>query len=118
MDEGKTPFAGWVVLEMMGHQRAVGFCTEVDIFGTKMARLETPAYADKPIEVRYVSASALYAVTETTEEAVRAELDQLARYLAPRQRLLLERPVSVEEDPLDQYGEPDEGDGSDPRDLF
>jgi hypothetical protein len=66
MDEGKTPFAGWVVLEMMGHQRAVGFCTEVDIFGTKMARLETPAYAD----------------------------------------------------PLDQYGEPDEGDGSDPRDLF
>jgi hypothetical protein len=38
MDEGKTPFAGWVVLEMMGHQRAVGFCTEVDIFGTKRRR--------------------------------------------------------------------------------
>lgn len=71
----------WAVVELMGHQRALGQIEEVTVAGAGFLQITTPGpnVDDEPKAVRIVSPSAIYAINPTTEEAVRARLYPPAR---------------------------------------
>lgn len=69
-DEG---FAGWAVLELMGHRRLAGYLTEQEIGGTNMLRIDVPkAKGEGDVATQFYSATAVYCITPTTEEMARA----------------------------------------------
>ncbi len=72
-----TPFADWVILELLGHRRLAGYLTERDIAGTSFLRLDIPG-ADEdttPLATQYYSPSSVYAITPTSEATARAVAD-------------------------------------------
>jgi len=76
----------WAVLELLGHRRLVGRVSEVELFGRRMGKIEVPR-ADGTFDVQHFGGASVYALTETTEAKVRAELERqradAARWAAP-----------------------------------
>lgn len=67
-------FAGWVVLELMGHRRLAGFLTEQEIAGEGFLRLDVPADQGTLLErkaTQFYRPAAVYCITPTTEETAR-----------------------------------------------
>lgn len=68
-------YEGWAIVEIMGHRRIAGRVSEVEMYGTRMLRVDVPAGGDDPAGVDYVtqfySGSAIYCVTPATEETAR-----------------------------------------------
>jgi hypothetical protein len=65
-------FAGWAIVELMGHRRLAGFVTEAEIAGGKMLRLDVPAAPPAAGGItQFYAVGALYALTPTTEEIAR-----------------------------------------------
>jgi len=73
--EQRTTFAGWAVVELMGHRRLAGRVSEATIAGAPFLRLDVPS--DPPV-TQFYAAAAIYAITPTTED--------LAREFAARNR--------------------------------
>lgn len=69
----------WAVVELMGHQRAIGYVTEVTIAGASFLQIETPASATAEAKVRIVAPASIYAINPTTEERIRSHLNPPAR---------------------------------------
>lgn len=69
-------FEGWAVVELMGHRVRYAHLSEVQMFGVPFACLDIPS--DPPAR-QFYGGGAIYAITPTTEEAVRA-------YHSPRPR--------------------------------
>lgn len=65
----------WCVLELLGHRRLVGRVSEVELFGRRMGKIEVPQ-SDGTFGVQYFGGASVYAMTETTEDRVRTELDR------------------------------------------
>jgi hypothetical protein len=61
-------FSGYAVVELMGHRVRAGLVTEVEMFGTKMLRLDIPG-KDR---FEFYSGAALYGITPCTEEQARS----------------------------------------------
>lgn len=100
----------WGILELLGHRRLGGRVTEVEKFGTKMARIDIPdmrdgAASDATVATQYYGPAAIYGFHPCTEEVARAE----ARYNQPRPVALLSPPPSRVPD----YGPDDEDDTDD-----
>lgn len=78
MSGEQSPFEGWAILELMGHRRLAGYLTEVQLAGTGFLRLDVPpalAGDDEDPEAgvtQFYAAAAVYAITPTTEQVVRA----------------------------------------------
>lgn len=91
----KPLFKGWAVLELMGHRRLGGYVTEEEHFGVPLLRIDIPGPGDSTI-TQFYSASALYALTPSTEEAAKA----VAAYNQPRPiaRFELSSPRVVDDD--------------------
>lgn len=94
MDQPQAKFEGWAVVEMMGHQREIGFVTTEYFGAAAMFRVDTPALPEREFELkrpeyiggrwtpagskvkrvaipaksRLVSPGSLYAITPCTEE--------------------------------------------------
>lgn len=65
-------FEGWAIVELMGHRRLGGLVREVTLFGITMLRIDVPnADPAKGSVTQFYAASALYAVTPTSEDAAR-----------------------------------------------
>lgn len=73
-DTESTPFAQWVILELMGHRRLAGFLTEQEIAGKGFLRLDVPGEPTNtvPIATQFYNPTAVYAITPTTEDIARA----------------------------------------------
>jgi hypothetical protein len=80
MNEKSTPYAGWAILELMGHRRLSGFLTEQTIAGAGMIRIDLPATDDHPAATQFYSPAAVYAITPASAETVQ----QAARLNRPR----------------------------------
>jgi hypothetical protein len=74
-------FAGFAIVELMGHVRVAGWVTEEELFGTKLGRVDIPdVTADltggaRPTEVhatQYFNGSALYRLTPCDEATARS----------------------------------------------
>lgn len=71
-DTERTPFAEWVILELLGHRRLAGHLTEQEIAGKGFLRLDIPAVDGQPAATQLYSPAAVYCITPTTEEVARA----------------------------------------------
>jgi hypothetical protein len=85
-DAAAEKIDGWVILELMGHRRLVGFISEQKIAGRAFLRIDIPA---EPPATQFYGAEAVYCITPTTEEMAReaARLNQVApihRWELPR----------------------------------
>jgi hypothetical protein len=68
-----TGYSGWALVEQMGFRKTVGIVTEVEMYGTKMLRLDIPvmngADSDKrEWTTRFCGGPSLYQVTPLSEE--------------------------------------------------
>lgn len=69
----ETPFAGWYVLELMGHRRLTGYVEEVEIAGGKLLRIDIyRGDAEQPTLTQYYGVQSVYCMTPTTEALARA----------------------------------------------
>jgi hypothetical protein len=115
VDQPQSKFEGWAVVEMMGHQREIGFVT-TEYFGTAaMFRVDTPEVPERdfelkrpeyvndatscryvpagstvrrpalPAKTRLVSPGSLYAITPCTEETAMKAIEEMV----PRSLILL-----------------------------
>lgn len=62
-------FEQWANVELMGHQRVVGRCTEELIAGHPMLRVDIPD--GEAFSTRYYGSSAIYCLTVISEEVGR-----------------------------------------------
>jgi hypothetical protein len=67
----------WCMIELFGHTRIAGRCTEQNIAGSNMLRVDVPATARQPEFTRFLSAGAIYAVNPVSEEVARQIAENL-----------------------------------------
>jgi hypothetical protein len=63
-------FDSWAVVELMGHVRMAGRLTEVELFGSKLARIDIPN-GRGGFTTQFFTAQSVYRITPTTEELAR-----------------------------------------------
>jgi len=71
--DDETAFKGWAIVELMGHRKLAGHCSEATIAGTAFLRLDVPS--DPPV-TQYYGGSAIYCITPTTEDLARKIAEQ------------------------------------------
>jgi hypothetical protein len=107
MDQAQAKFEGWAVVEMMGHQREIGFVTTEYFGGAALFRVDSPEIPEReyvlerpehtrhegryvtlpvgstvkrtsiPAKSRLVSPAALYALNPCTEETARKAIEEM-----------------------------------------
>lgn len=81
-------FEGWAIVELLGYRRLSGQAREVEMFGTKVLRLDV-ALPEGRSWPTFHAAGALYGITPTTADSItdgerRANQSRLVQYrLAP-----------------------------------
>ncbi len=63
----KTAFKTWAIIELMGHQKIAGLCTEESIAGSNMLRVDVPETECNVPFTRYLGGSAIYAINPCDE---------------------------------------------------
>ncbi len=70
MEELKTDFKEWCIVELMGHVRIAGLVTEVERFGSKLGRIDIPNV--EGFTTQFFNGASVYRLTPTTEDIARA----------------------------------------------
>lgn len=73
-------FAGWAIVELMGHRVRAGQVQEVEIAGGKMLRVDIHC-KDGAVLTEFYSTSAIYSLRPCSEEIAR---DEMSGYSDPR----------------------------------
>ncbi len=76
---GTQKFELYCLVELMGHQRIAGLCTEQVIAGANMLRVDVPKTENAQAFTRFYSPSAVYAIhpiDKGTAEAMAGKLNQ------------------------------------------
>jgi hypothetical protein len=58
----------WCMVELFGHSRIAGRCTEQNVAGSSMLRIDVPATKSQPAFTRFLSSGAIYAINPVSEE--------------------------------------------------
>lgn len=66
MSETK-PFEGWAIVELFGHAKIAGLCSEQPMAGTNMLRVDVPAINGQQAFTRFFGGGAIYAITPTDQ---------------------------------------------------
>lgn len=91
----RDAFAGWMILELMGHRKLAGQVSEQEIAGSSFLRIDVYAgTAPEPCATQFYSAAAVYCMTPTTEELAR----QMATSHTPRPVTRYELPAAAPTD--------------------
>lgn len=61
----------WCVVELFGHSRIAGRCTEQNVAGTNMLRVDVPDTSNQPGFTRFLSSGAIYAINPVSEGVAR-----------------------------------------------
>ena len=67
----------WCVVELFGHSRIAGRCTEQNVAGTNMLRVDVPDTSNQPGFTRFLSSGAIYAINPVSEEVARLMAENL-----------------------------------------
>ena len=66
-------FAGWCIVELLGHRRLAGYVTEQEIAGAAFLRIELPLNGTgSDSRTIFAAPSSVYAITPVDEEIARA----------------------------------------------
>lgn len=79
MSEPKTTFEAWCLVELFGHVKIAGKCTEQNIAGANMLRVDVPETSTKPAFTRFFGSAAIYGINPIEESIAR----QLAESYSP-----------------------------------
>lgn len=79
MSEAKTTFEAWCLVELFGHIKIAGKCTEQYLVGTHMLRVDVPETTNKPAFTRIFGHAAIYSINPIDESIAR----QLAESYSP-----------------------------------
>lgn len=67
----------WCVVELFGHSRIAGWCTEQNVAGSNMLRVDVPDTSNQPGFTRFLSSGAIYAINPVSEEVARQMAENL-----------------------------------------
>jgi len=67
----------WCIVELMGHQKIAGKCTEQSIAGVNMLRVDVPATETTSEFTKFYGGSAIYSINPVDEVSVIAMVNQL-----------------------------------------
>lgn len=73
----ETKFDLWCIVELFGHNRIAGRCTEQNVAGVNMLRVDVPATSKNNEFTRILSAGAIYAINPVQEEVAKAVAENL-----------------------------------------
>ena len=77
MSNMETKFDLWCMVELFGHAKIAGRCTEQNIAGTNMLRVDVPETPKQPAFTRFFGSSAIYAINPLDEETCRFMAEKL-----------------------------------------
>lgn len=63
----ETTFKQWCIVELFGHQKIAGLCSEQNIAGTNMLRVDVPETEKQPPFTKYFGSAAIYAINPVDE---------------------------------------------------
>lgn len=69
----------WAVVELFGHSKIAGRCTEQNIADTNMLRVDVPETTHNPAFTRLIGSQAIYAIHPMDEASVRFHAEQLEK---------------------------------------
>ena len=58
----------WCMVELFGHNKIAGRCTEQNIAGVNMLRVDVPETDKQPAFTKFYNGTAIYAINPITEE--------------------------------------------------
>ena len=61
-------FESWAIVELFGHNKIAGKCSEQNIAGNNMLRIDVPESDKNPAFTRLLGHAAIYAINPVTEE--------------------------------------------------
>ena len=67
----------WCIVELFGHQKIAGRCTEQNIAGTNFLRVDVPETETQPSFTKFFGASAIYAINPVDEVTAKHFVDKL-----------------------------------------
>jgi hypothetical protein len=72
-------FEQWAIVELLGHNKIAGLCTEQSIAGTNMLRVDVPDTETQPSFTKFFSGSSIYAINPVSEDVVRYTANNLQK---------------------------------------
>ncbi|NLH51835.1 MAG: hypothetical protein GX459_03190 [Bacteroidales bacterium] len=105
-------FESWAIVELFGHNRIAGKCSEQNVAGTNMLRIDVPETEKNPAFTRLLGHAAIYAINPVTEEVATHWAKMLhcapinawdVREFMEKNKLSLNQPS----DDGDSFGDPD-----------
>lgn len=61
----------WCIVELFGHAKIAGRCTEQNIAGTNMLRVDVPETQHQPKFTRFFGSAAIYAINPVDEQTAK-----------------------------------------------
>lgn len=69
----------WAVVELFGHSKIAGRCSEQNIAGSNMLRVDVPSTTKQPAFTRFLGAAAIYAINPCDESTVKFYAERLEK---------------------------------------
>jgi hypothetical protein len=69
--EAKQTFDAWCLVELFGHAKIAGRCTEQNIAGTNFLRVDVPETDRQPSFTKFFGAGAIYAINPIDEASAK-----------------------------------------------
>ena len=77
MENTKPKFDQWAIVELMGHQKVAGKCTEETIAGANLLRVDIPETTAQQAFTKFFGPSAIYTITPVDEQTARVAADEM-----------------------------------------
>jgi hypothetical protein len=77
MSQTQEKFDLWCIVELFGHSKIAGRCTEQNIAGTNMLRIDVPETPTQPAFTRFFGSAAIYAINPVDESSAKFCAEQL-----------------------------------------
>lgn len=78
MSDTKTTFQQWCIVELFGHSKIAGFCTEQNIAGSNMLRVDVPETNVHPAFTKFYGNAAIYAINPVDEVTAKVAADSFS----------------------------------------
>lgn len=79
MSKENNEYAGWSIVEIMGHQKFAGYVTTQAIGGSSMIRIDVPEVIGHAAFTKMFGTGSIYCLTPVSEEVARAMAGSLRK---------------------------------------
>ena len=79
----ENKFEAWAIIELFGHNQIAGKCTEQNIAGSNMLRVDVPETDEHPPFTRFLGSGSDYRDWETDRKSTRLNSSHITRSRMP-----------------------------------